>query len=137
MLANRLKDVLDVIISPSQSAFVQDRLITDNIIIAGEVGHYLQRKRVGNDGWAALKLDMAKAYDRMEWSFLEGTLVALGFDSRWVDLIRLCVPTVKYNILVNGDSVGSVIPTRGIRQGDPLSPYLFIICAEVLSLLLQ
>lgn len=61
-----MKEALDSIISPAQSAFVPDRLITDNIIIAGEVGHWLRRKRLGNVGWAALKLDMAKAYDRME-----------------------------------------------------------------------
>lgn len=137
VIAVCMKEALDTIISPSQSAFVPDRLITDNIIIAGEVGHFLKRKRTGIIGWVALKLDMAKAYDRMEWNFLKGTLTALGFSSTWVNLIQLCVTTVTYNILVNGQSVGTVIPTRGIRQGDPLSPYLFIVCAEVLSLLLQ
>ncbi|XP_031101846.1 uncharacterized protein LOC116005747 [Ipomoea triloba] len=137
VLANRMKDYLDTIISPPQSAFIPDRLITDNIIVAGEVGHFLKRKRVGNMGWAALKLDMAKAYDRMEWDFLKGMLSALGFAREWVDLIMLCVSTVRYEILVNGQPVGAVTPTRGIRQGDPLSPYLFIICAEGLSMLLQ
>ncbi|XP_031094434.1 uncharacterized protein LOC115998904 [Ipomoea triloba] len=137
VIANRLKEVLHLIISQSQSAFVPDRLITDNIIVAGEIGHYLKRKRAGNIGWAALKVDMAKAYDRMEWGFLEGTLRALGFARDWIDLIRLCVTSVKYEILVNGETVGSVLPSRGIRQGDPLSPYIFIICAEGLSLILQ
>ncbi|XP_019197734.1 PREDICTED: uncharacterized protein LOC109191563 [Ipomoea nil] len=73
----------------------------------------------------------------MEWGYLNGMLEALGFDRKWTDLLLYCVTTVRYTIQVNGVGVGSVCPTRGIRQGDPLSPYLFIICAEGLSVLLQ
>ncbi|XP_031101746.1 uncharacterized protein LOC116005640 [Ipomoea triloba] len=120
-----------------KSAFIPDRLITDNILVAAEIGHYLNRKQCGVVGWEALKLDMAKAYDRMEWPFLRRMLEALGFDVRWVDLIMLCVSSVSYNFLIIGTPSGEVVPTRGLRQCDPLSPYLFIICAEGLSLLLQ
>ncbi|XP_031099874.1 uncharacterized protein LOC116004082 [Ipomoea triloba] len=137
MIANRMKPLLGDVISESQSAFIPDRLITDNILIAAEMGHYLNRNQNGVVGWGALKLDMAKAYDRMEWSFLRRMLLALGFADDWVKLIMLCVSSVSYNFQVNGEIIGQVSPTQGIRQGDPLSPYLFIICAEGLSLLLQ
>lgn len=137
MIANRMMEMLKDIISESQSAFIPDRLITDNILITTEAGHYLRRKQGGRVGWAGLKLDMAKAYDRMEWDFLRRMIVALGFDSKWIDLVMYCVTTVRYKVLVNGKLTETIIPSRGIRQGDPLSPYLFIICVEGLSLLLQ
>ncbi|XP_019183730.1 PREDICTED: uncharacterized protein LOC109178648 [Ipomoea nil] len=95
---HRMKPLMEGVISESQSAFIPDRLITDNILLAAEVGHFLNRKQCGVGGWSALKLDMVK---------------------------------------VNGLRCDPIIPTHGIRQGDPLSPYLFIICAEGLSLMLQ
>ncbi|XP_019186548.1 PREDICTED: uncharacterized protein LOC109181252 [Ipomoea nil] len=137
VLANRLKEVLEGVISSTQNAFIKNRLLSDNILLAGEIGHYLRRTRQGTMDWAALKLDMAKAYDRMKWSFLEAMFGGLGFDPAWVQLLLMCVTTISYNITVNDEPTGNVVPTRGIRQGDPLSPYLFIICAEGLSTLLN
>ena len=85
----------------------------------------------------SLKLDMSKAYDRVEWNFLEAIMRRLGFANRWIDLLMKCVRTVAYSVLIHGRPYGKIIPTRGIQQGDPLSPYFFILCAEGLSSLLQ
>ncbi|XP_004296207.1 PREDICTED: uncharacterized protein LOC101297422 [Fragaria vesca subsp. vesca] len=133
LLANSLKPLLDSIISPFQSAFVPGRLISDNSLLAFEISHCLKKRRRGKVGYGALKLDMNKAYDRVEWRFLEVMLIKLGFCMEWTRMILRCVRTVSYSFIINGDPVGQVVPSRGLRQGDAISPYLFVIYAEFLS----
>ncbi|KAK5840387.1 hypothetical protein PVK06_009286 [Gossypium arboreum] len=137
MLANRLQKILHLCIDETQSAFIPRRLITDNIIIAYEVLHSMKRKRVGSKGSFALKLDMSKAYNWIEWGFVQAIFQRTGFLDRWVENVMRCVSSVSYSVVMNGEVGNIFFPSRGLRQGDPISPYLFLICNEGLLTLLQ
>lgn len=114
-LANRLKKVVPHIISLNQSAFVPGRLISDYVLAAYETLHSMHMRMWGKVGYVALKLDMSKAYDKVEWVFLEEVMKKMEFDGKWIRLIMSCISTVRYSILINGVPKGCIRLTRGIR----------------------
>src|ERR1044072_7577523 len=125
----RMKPNMDKLISPHQSAFIGGMLIRDNIIIVQEMFYTLNsRRRIGEEN-ISIKLDMHKVYDRLDWSFLEKVLLAFGFPHSWVSLIMVLVKGVSYKTKINGFEGKSFKPHRGLRQGDMLSPYLFILAS--------
>ncbi|CAA7021924.1 unnamed protein product [Microthlaspi erraticum] len=137
ILTARLHPLLDGIFSENQSAFVPGRAISDNVMITHEILHFLKISKAKKRASMAIKTDMKKAYDRVEWEFIRLVLGRMGFHPKWIGWIMQCVSSVSFQIFINGSAKGHIKPTRGIRQGDPLSPYLFILCSEVLSGLCQ
>ncbi|KAF5449841.1 hypothetical protein F2P56_030246 [Juglans regia] len=137
MLPRDVNHTLISLIPKKNCAFVKGRLITDNVLLAYELVNYLRTKRYGQKGYMSLKLDMSKAYDKVEWVFLEKIMKKMGFANTFVDLIMTCVRTVSFSVLINGATHGPIIPSRELRQGNPLSPYLFLLCTEGLIALLK
>lgn len=127
---------MDRVIDSTQSALIPGRLITNNILIGFECMNWLRNSK-SKEGYAALKLDMSKAYDRVEWRFIEAIMCKLGFSAKWIEFILRCVKTVTYTFRVNATLTDQVIPSRGLRQGDPLSPFLFVLCAQGFSSIIK
>lgn len=136
VISNRLKDLMNIIIGPEQSSFVPKRQITDNIAIFQETLHSMRKKK-GNKGFMLLKIDLEKAYDRLSWSFIQETIQLIGLEERWVNIIMTCITTPRLAVLWNGAQLDWIKPERGIRQGDPMSPYMFVLCIERLSHLIK
>ena len=114
-IANRLKHILPNIIHESQSTFVPDRQILDNALLALEIFHAMKNRKKGSKGIFALKLDMSKAYDRVEWLFLEKIMEKMRFPPRMINLIMSCVSSISYSILTNGTPGDFFSPSRGLR----------------------
>jgi hypothetical protein len=143
-MVNRLRPLLSDLIADTQSAFIPERLITDNTLIAFECLHAIKHGSKKGKGFGVYKLDLTKAndrvtkaYDRVDWGFSEGALKRLGFHCKWVRWIMECVTIVRYSVCFNNVPLEPFIPTGGLRQGDPLSPYLFLFVADALSKLVQ
>ncbi|XP_057810311.1 uncharacterized protein LOC131024792 [Salvia miltiorrhiza] len=134
ILARRLKEVMGSIISDNQSAFICGRFILDGVVILNELINEAKKKRLGR---IFFKIDFAKAYDSIEWDFIDAMMELLNFDPQWRKWINGCLSSASANVLVNGSPSGEFSMERGLRQGDPMSPFLFLIAAEGLHSLIQ
>jgi hypothetical protein len=136
-IINRLRPFLQDLISETQSAFVPGRLISDNALIVFECFHAIHRAKKGEESFCAYKMDLTKAYDRVDWGFLKSTLIQFGFDPLWVRRVMSCIKSIKFKVRINNQLTKEIMPMRGLRQGDPLSPYLFLFVAECFSKVLR
>lgn len=131
ILASRLSHILPKLISLEQAGFMKGRSIQDNVLLAYELVQYIDKRCRGSN--VVVKLDMIKAFDRISWSFLKAVLFKFGFPAAFVNLVMNNLNATRLSILINGISCGFFKPSRGIKQGDPLSPLLFILVSEALS----
>uniref|UniRef100_A0A453D719 Reverse transcriptase domain-containing protein n=1 Tax=Aegilops tauschii subsp. strangulata TaxID=200361 RepID=A0A453D719_AEGTS len=135
-LANRLKSHLPDYIDPAQQAFIQGRRISDNIIIAQEIAHSFSLKSWNHSAFM-LKIDLAKAFDRLEWNFIVSALTRKGLHGHFINLIHACISSPTFSVLINGQPSQKFKSSRGIRQGCPMSPYLFVLAINELSIMLN
>lgn len=131
LLASRLKKLLPSIISANQSAFVHGRMFMENVLLATELIKDYHSPTISPR--AAMKIDISKAFDSVQWDFVLNTLLALGIPMKFVHWINLCITTPSFSVQVNGELAGYFQSKRGLRQGCSLSPCLFVLCMNVLS----
>jgi len=135
IIANRLKLVLPKFIVGNQSAFVKDRLLIENVLLATEIVKDYHKDSVSSR--CALKIDISKAFDSVQWKFLINVLEAMNFPPEFTHWITLCITTASFSVQVNGELAGVFSSARELRQGCSLSPYLFVISMDVLSKMLD
>jgi len=134
LLANRLSRVIGKVVSETQTAFVHDRQIMDGLLIANEA---VDEARKLKKELMLFKVDFEKAYDLINWIYLETVMSQIGFPTLWRKWKKECIGTASASMLVNGSPTAEFPLKRGLRQGDPLSPFLFLLVAEGLNVLMK
>ncbi|XP_060182081.1 uncharacterized protein LOC132611714 [Lycium barbarum] len=135
IINSKMGPLLPKLISPNQSGFIKGKMISENILLAQEILNDMGKPNKG--GNMVIKLDMAKAYDKVSWPYLYAVMKRLGFNDHWVNLILKFISNNWYSLVLNGGRFGFFKSENGLRQGDLISPSLFVISAEPLSILLN
>jgi hypothetical protein len=134
VLTARLAKVVGSVVSSTQSAFIKGRQLVDGVLVLNEVVDFA--KKTGKD-CLLLKVDFQKAYDSVDWGFLMYMLHRFGFNDKWIRWIKFCVCSGKMSVLVNGSPTEEINIRRGLKQGDPLAPFLFLLVAEGLGSMMR
>jgi hypothetical protein len=130
VLTKRLALVMDSVISTNQSAFIKGRNLVDGVVVVNEAVDWAKKSK---KDCLIFKVDFEKAYDSVEWNFLDYMLSRCGFCAKWIEWIRVCVFAGNLSVLVNGSPTGEINIQRGLKQGDPLAPFLFLLVVEGFS----
>ncbi|KAL4560381.1 hypothetical protein LXL04_032531 [Taraxacum kok-saghyz] len=134
VLANRLKRVIGSVVGENQTAFIKKRNILDGPMIINEMCNWTKKAK---RKMLLFKVDFEKAFDSVNWNYLESIMLQMGFGVKWVSWIRGCLSSSRASVLINGSATKEFPISKGVRQGDPMSPFLFIIAMEGLNTVMK